>query len=284
MEHADVRALIDLAAVEPGGLDRLAAGDTPEAAAVAGHLAGCDLCAVELVRLARASSVLREAIATVPPDGLRERTLAFVESLGRDRSTPPFAPSGAPAEAAAVHVPRSIPGRPPAAWLMAMAAVVVLSVAATGFLVSAVNQGALDDRDRALARHEQVVSALASVTTWSLRVDGEPDAARVVLDSTSGDASTATVLFSRTSRELVVVADALPHPGEGREVRCWVETDGKRERIGRMYFGGGLAYWVGAVDALAAVKRGTVFGMTVVDEDGDPLGEPVLLGTLEVPR
>ena len=53
MDHADALEQIELAAVEPDGLERLMAGDTPEAAAVAGHLAGCPDCAAELVRIRR---------------------------------------------------------------------------------------------------------------------------------------------------------------------------------------------------------------------------------------
>ena len=44
---------MEIAAAEPDGLDRLMAGDTSEAAAVAGHLAGCEACAGELMRLRR---------------------------------------------------------------------------------------------------------------------------------------------------------------------------------------------------------------------------------------
>ena len=53
MEHAEALERIEIAAAEPEGLDRLMAGDTPDAAAVAGHLAGCPSCADELVRIRR---------------------------------------------------------------------------------------------------------------------------------------------------------------------------------------------------------------------------------------
>ena len=51
MDHAEARELLEIAAVEPGGLARLMAGDTAEAAALAGHLAGCDECTQEMARL-----------------------------------------------------------------------------------------------------------------------------------------------------------------------------------------------------------------------------------------
>ena len=83
MEHDEALERIEIAAAEPEGLERLMAGDTAEAAAVAGHLAGCAACTAEL--------------AAHPPDGrdrprgrrkpsadpeLRERTLAFVRRTG----------------------------------------------------------------------------------------------------------------------------------------------------------------------------------------------------------
>ena len=56
MDHEGTREQLELAAVEPGGLERLMAGDTATAQAVAAHLAGCASCSDELVRLGRASA------------------------------------------------------------------------------------------------------------------------------------------------------------------------------------------------------------------------------------
>ena len=56
MEHAEALERIEIAAAEPDGLDRLMAGDTADAAAVAGHLAGCPSCAEELVRIRRTAA------------------------------------------------------------------------------------------------------------------------------------------------------------------------------------------------------------------------------------
>src|SRR6185295_16671921 len=49
----EVGERMGLAALEPEGLDRLMAGDTLDAAAVATHLAGCPACREELGRLRR---------------------------------------------------------------------------------------------------------------------------------------------------------------------------------------------------------------------------------------
>ena len=87
MDHNDVLEQLELAAVEPGGLDRLVAGDTPTAAAVVAHLAGCERCAEELRRLGRAAPLLRDVVRTTPPADLRDRTLAYVREHGRPRGT-----------------------------------------------------------------------------------------------------------------------------------------------------------------------------------------------------
>src|SRR5256885_8585129 len=91
MDHAEARELLELAAVEPGGLARLMAGDTPEAAALAGHLAGCDECTQEMAHLRRVAGIVRGVVRTTPPPELREQTLAFVRAVGRQRSAQPAA-------------------------------------------------------------------------------------------------------------------------------------------------------------------------------------------------
>ena len=85
MDHDQTLEALELAAVEPGGLDRLMAGDTPQAAAIAGHLAGCEPCTDELGRLHRAVPLLRDVVRTTAPADLRERTLAFVRDRGVSR-------------------------------------------------------------------------------------------------------------------------------------------------------------------------------------------------------
>src|SRR6476469_11173989 len=82
MDHDEVREQLQLAAVEPDGLDRLMAGDTPMAAVIAAHLAGCDACTTELERLRRGVPLIRDVVRTTPSPDLRERTLAFVREEG----------------------------------------------------------------------------------------------------------------------------------------------------------------------------------------------------------
>ena len=85
MDHDEVLEQLELAAVEPDGLARLMAGDTAIAAAVAGHLAGCDPCTSEFQRLGRAAPMLRDVVRTTPSADLRERTLAYVRARGVPR-------------------------------------------------------------------------------------------------------------------------------------------------------------------------------------------------------
>lgn len=276
MDHADARELLELAAVERDGLDRLAAGDTPEAAALAGHLAGCAACGEELERIRRVSELLRGALReevsppAAPPAHLRAQTLAYVREVGRARggegaSMPRSMPASVSAPSGAA---RSL------GWWVSLGAAVVLAAGLSGLVVSSQSQATID-------RQEATISALARVNTWTLRVSGAPDARTVVLASTSGGDAAGTLIFSPSSEELVVVMSGLPEPPAGKEYRCWVEVGGVRQRVGEMYFGGDLGYWAGKVERLGTVPAGARFGVSLVDAaDGSLEGDPVLLGTL----
>jgi len=289
MDHTEVRELLEDAAIEPGGLERLMAGDTPTASIVAGHLAGCADCAEELERLHRSVGLIRPTVRLVPPPELRERTLAYVAALGRPRGTPVVA---AAAEAGAAGPPAatmpSITTLAPAAtaaaggrsyrlgWLAGLAAALIVAVGGTAFVVNASHA----TTTRALADE---VDALGDVARWTLRVDAQPDVRRIELTSaagapTTGSPATGSLVFSPTSTELVVVAEHLAPAPAGHEYRCWVEVAGQRSAIGRMFFGGDLAYWVGKVGQVARLPDGARFGVSLVDLGSTSApGEPVLV-------
>jgi hypothetical protein len=276
MEHAEARELLEIAALEPGGFDRLAAGDTPESAALAGHVAGCDECTAELERLRRASAVIREAVRTAPPADLRDRTLAFVAAVGRPRGT--YAPTTSPlperATSGARAARRPAPG--PGLWVASIAAAVLVAIIGTSLL-------AAQSRDSLIETQARQIDALAKVATWSHRIDGQPDAEYVVLEGTGsgGSGVEGTLAFSPGTKELVVLAQGLPQPAAGMQYRCWVEIDGARRRIGQMFFGGDVAFWVGPVDEISGVGPGTRFGISLVPAEGDSVsGDPVLVGEL----
>jgi anti-sigma factor RsiW len=275
MDHAEARELLEVAAVEPGGLARLMAGDTPEAAALAGHLAGCDECTQEMARLRRVAGIVRGVVRTTPPPELREQTLAFVRAVGRQRSGAPATLTAATAGVitspligppAATDRQRAVPRSMRWRRLAAIAAVVALAVAGTGIAV-------VQSQGQADAIHD-----LATVTTWTVRINAQPDARHVALTATGATSERGMLLFSPTTRELVVVATGLVVPPAGHEFRCWVESGGVRQGVGRMFFGGGVAYWVGPV-AAAGLSGPATFGVSLVDlaSPGSP-AEPVLRG------
>lgn len=280
MDHADALGLIELAAAEPDGLERLMAGDTPESGALAGHLAGCPACATELVRIRRTATIAREVIASMPDPALRERTLEFVREVGRDR-TAPGSMTGArelsvlpasPPPAAAPPVPsvRQAATRRPWAPIAGIAAALILAVG-LGFAVATV-RGPSDDL-------KAEVAVLQQTTEATLRLQAAPDTERVALAPTDvGAGSTGDVLFSRSSGELLVVASGLAPLEPRDEYLCWVEASGERRRMGEMYAGGDLQSWAGIVDGLADLPADAVFGVSLVP-GGAESGTPVLTGS-----
>lgn len=270
MDHDEALEHIEIAAAEPGGLERLMAGDTAEAAAVVGHLAGCDRCSEELRRLSRAAPLLRDVVRTTPPADLRDRTLAYVREHGRPRAADLV--DGSPASDGGPEAPSAARPRPRIpAWAAAAAAAIVLVVGSLGFLA-----GRAD-----VERYGNAVSALETVNQATLDISGDPDARRVTLASTGGTSTTGTLLFSPSTTKLVVVASDLQTPPSGKEYRCWVEVDGKRSNVGRMFFADELAFWVGDTPEVSDLQDGTTFGVSLVDVGGSSLdAEPVISGEL----
>jgi hypothetical protein len=292
MDHSEVRELLEDAAIEPGGLDRLMAGDTPTASIVAGHLAGCDECAEELERLRRSVGLIQPTVRAVPPPELRARTLAYVAALGRPRGGASDVPAialapgiaagsttGVPAGSAG---PAPVPSLAPAAgrrrdrrlrigWIASLAAALIVAVSGATLVLNA-------EHSATSARLFDEIDALGDVARWTLRVDAQPDVRRIQLASATGSDASGTLVFSPTSTELVIVADHLAPAPAGREYRCWVERDGQRSSIGKMFFGGSLAYWVGDVPLVAGLAPGARFGVSLVDlgANGAP-SEPVLV-------
>ncbi len=282
MDHAEALELIELAAVEPDGLERLMAGDTPESAAVAGHLAGCPDCVAELARIRRSSVLVREVIAQQPDPALRARTLAFVREVGRDRSPgaagpesvpapePAPAPAGAP-EPVAIAGAATQSRLPTWAALGGIAAALVLAVG-LGFVAGQANSPDTAGRE---------IAVLQGTTEAMRRLGTQPDARRVELvATTAGTGSAGTLLFSPSSGELVMVTSGLARPGPGQEYGCWIEANGQRRRIGTMDPGGDLESWAGPVDGLADLPPDAVFGVSLVATGGAGAGEPMLTGGL----
>jgi hypothetical protein len=278
MEHEDVRAALEVAAVEPGGLDRLAAGEAGDAAALAGHLSICAGCADELTRLRRADLLIRPAIAMSPPPELRARTLDYVRAVGRERRASGEAPTGPEApRVPAVHgagIDRiqaaGTPGRGRrAAWPAAVAAALVIGLA--GGLFAAGGRAAPDLSDAAVA--------LTEVSHETAALLGAPDAARVTLRDSAGSAR-GSIVVARSAGRMVAVAVDLADPGAGREYRCWVEVGGVRTRLGTMWLTGSVAWWNGPAALPAGLGPGARFGVSLVSVGSGGSGDPVLTGGL----
>jgi hypothetical protein len=292
-DHRDARLVLELAAAEPDGLDRLEAGDTAEAAAVVGHLAGCPACLEELARLRRAESLLRPIIAAAPDPALRERTLAYVRAVGVRREAAPapvavepggaapaptaplrsvLAPAGDPDPGPAVAGPRSPRRRraiPVAAWAASLAAVLVIGLVAGSLLVG---------RTVPVGNADPAV-ALDAVARETAALVAAGDSRTIALADASG-ASLGTLVLSPSTGRMVVSAAGLAAPPEGTEYRCWVEVDEARGALGSMWIAGDVAWWAGDVALPATLPPGVVYGVSLVEEGSSGPGSVVLTGEL----
>jgi Anti-sigma-K factor rskA, C-terminal len=271
MDHDETREHLELAAVEPGGLERLMAGDTAASQAVAAHLAGCPSCTDELVRLQRSATVARTVLREEPSPALRERTLASIRTMGVERPRPVAAQ---PAPAVVDAQPGSGRSRswPALAGLTAIAAVVLVSVIATSLIVGSRVDGELADQARQIA-------ALEHVTTTEMAVASEPDAEHVSLHGVADPDLGGRITYSPSTTELVVVAVGLAPPPEGQEYRCWIDVEGVRQGIGRMYFSDDLSFWAGDSEELAGLPADATFGISLVAPADSGLdAEAVLVG------
>jgi hypothetical protein len=281
-EHAEARAALEIAAVEPGGLDRLEAGDTAEAVAVAGHLAGCPSCLEELARLRRAETLLRPIVAAAPDPALRERTLAFVRAVGVQHGAAADAPAplaeapSAAGPAADAPVDVATPGRGfrrgggrRLAWPGAIAAALVIGLAG----------GALVTGRGAPAGNADPAVALATVSRETAALLATGDAREVALRDAAGTPA-GTLVLSPSAGRMTVTATGLAAPAPGTEYRCWVEAGGSRTALGTMWWAGGVAWWGGEVALPADLPPGVLYGVSLVTTGSAGPGTVELTGAL----
>src|SRR5205085_1661365 len=181
-----------------------------------GHLAQCESCGEQLRRIGRTSELVRAAVREQPSAELRERTLAYVRAVGRPRGEAAAVAGGGvaaldrpdPARPIGISASRAARGRRlprGSGWAASLGGVAILAAAVAVAAVS-IDRGAVEHR------YDDTIGALAEVNIWTLRVDGEPDAKRVLLRPGDGSPPAATLLFSPSTTELVVVASDLPAP------------------------------------------------------------------------
>ncbi len=270
MEHAEALEQIEIAAVEPEGLDRLMAGDTPDVGGrrrSPGRLPDVRRGARAHPANRRRSS--RDVIRSEPDPALRDRTLAFVRAVGRDRSD---AGAVCAATSSRHRSPscRRRPAAPVAPVRAARPGVVAPRPAGTSRARPPRGRRRGRDRRRRRVRRRQCARSAgrsragsrrsrssSDATTTALRIQAQPDAQIVALSPTvaGGDAS-GSLAFSTSTGELVAVATNLEPEGAHEEYACWVEVGGQRQRLGRMYWAGELWAWAGPVDGLDAPPPG----------------------------
>ena len=289
MEHTEALERIEIAAVEPDGLDRLMAGDTADSAAVAGHLAGCAACTAELARIRRTSAIAREVIRTQPDPALRARTLDFVRAAGVPRGpaagvpapASPGAPeTSAPAPAVPVDIAVARDRRALRRLRIAVVALAAGLVIAVGTGVYAYRSVSETPQASIQAKNNQI-AALEETARATLRVTAQPDARRVELAPVpAGGTATGTLVFSPSSGELVAVASALAPEQPGQAYRCWVEAGGTRRQLGTMYWAGSVWTWAGPVAGLGDIPPGATFGVSLVSAADGVESQPALVGAL----
>lgn len=290
LSHSEAHEQLADLALEPAALEALAgtldgARGGRDVDPLSAHIAICDDCRTELDSWRRlhgtvltaldgpggsialadlaadppvaAPASLRAAIAAIP---VRDRPVASTGSAGRA-----MGPGQAPMPGASLRAGRSGVSRL-AIQLMSLAAVIAVVILAGGLVL---NQSRQLDQARA------DTAALASVTASLDRVILDPAHHAVAL--TAADGSTAgSVVWS--SHDLVVLTTALAKPPADSVYRCWVERDGKRSPIGKMFFADGTGYWTGALDdwATTSFAAGSTFGISLEPVAGST-GSPAVL-------
>jgi hypothetical protein len=263
-DHGSIREILELAAAEPGGLERLAAGDTPESAATAAHLAGCPDCLQEMERLGAAVALLRPIVAATPDPVVRERTLAAVRELGIARGAPAAPDMG------------SAPGATPDARGGRGRRALVLATLAAGLVVGLVG-GLLVAGGGPPAGSADTAAALRAITAETATVAAAGDAEEVALRDTEGRPA-GTLVLSPSTRRGVVSATGLQEPADGAEYRCWVEVEGERLVLGTMWHAGPVAWWAGELALPTAIPADVRYGVSRVEPGSTEPGAVVLVG------
>jgi hypothetical protein len=267
MDHAEVHEALELAAVEPGGMDAFLGSGLAQATAVSEHLAECATCRTSLSELRESADTIREVIRTTPSPDLRARTLDLVAAADRARA----ARSGAEA-------PRrrfSLRALVPAAVLGAAAAATI-----SGIVVWRAMDARITAADAQMAQQRNAIAGLGAVADWTLRVGAAPDATLIRLaPAANGGNGSGTVILSAASGQLVMLASGLPAPPAGFEYRCWIDQGSGPQRIGKLYRVGQIDYWGGAVERIRGIHGPFTLGVSLASETGDAGGNPVLRGS-----
>jgi len=263
MDHGSAHERIEELILDPARLAGLEASQAPEDVALREHLAGCLACRADLDGWARLQAALSEALPgsaaeavdvqpiELPPS-LRTRVLAAVRSASAEASLAPIPMASGGRRWAGFTAPRT-------AWLGLAASLVVLVVGA----------GVLVDQAAKLGTTQEEAQGLTAAMAAVDRVLSAPDHRLVTLTTATGSAGGS---ISWTRHDLVVLSTALAAPKPGEVYRCWLDSDGKGWAVGKMYFAGSTAYWVGSLDEWASFEIGptTEFRVSLEPPGADP--------------
>lgn len=208
---------------------------------------------------AAAAARLAETVSeVVPPPALRAALLARIASTPQDAAPRPSAPVAAPASPAPASTAASAPapaqraraGWGPRSWF-ALAASVLLVLGIGG----------------AVAVVSQQVNAPASVVALE-RIESAPDAQSAAATVAGG--GEATLHWSGSLGEAVLVSDGLPSIAEDKAFELWYVRDGAPISAGVFSTDDGDATAV----LSGAMHAGDVVAVTVEDAGGAPAGLP----------
>jgi anti-sigma-K factor RskA len=277
MDHAEAHELLADLALEASNVGTASASEDNDLLSL--HVATCDICRADLLAWRNTHQAIEDALAT--PDGGRRRMADLVSeepikppaSLRTAIAAIPAATNSQQTDTAPGPIPiRQGATRRRLSWrtaapILAAVAVLVIAVAA------------LRDQAVTLDASRAQTEELSQVTAVLGRLLSEPDH-RVVSLAAADGTKEGSVAWS--NHDLAVITTALTEPSAGEVYRCWIERDGVRSPVGKMWFVGNLAYWTGSLDGWATISLddGGRFGVSLEPAAGGTAGQPVLTADL----
>ncbi|MGX7824855.1 anti-sigma factor [Actinokineospora sp. 24-640] len=241
MTNADIHVLT--------GAYALNAISETERAAFENHLTECGSCVEEVAELRATAARLGEAAAESPPPALKA---AVMSRIGQIRQLPPIGGDGARALAAT----RS----PWPVRIMGLAAAVLLVVSVSLGVVLQQTRADLDDT-------RQQTSAMTGILSA-----GDAEVVSGGVNGLSG-----TVLYSRERGEVLLMANGVPTPPEGKAYQVWLMGDTTAPHSVGLVVpdANGRA---AILDATGELATATQVGITVEPAGGSraPTAEPIM--------
>ena len=278
MDHAEAHELLADLALEPSNVGTASTPDDNDLLSL--HVASCEVCRADLLAWRNTHRAIEDALAM--PDGGRRRMADLVTERP---ITPPASLRTAIAAIPGTTSSQQVDAAPATRWRFAQAATrrrlswrtAAPILAAVAVLVIAV--AALRDQAVSLDASRAQTQELSQVTAVLGRLLSEPDH-RVVSLAAADGTKEGSVAWS--NHDLAVITTALTEPSAGEVYRCWIERDGVRSPVGKMWFVGNLAYWTGSLDGWATISLddGGRFGVSLEPAAGGTGGQPVLTADL----